>query len=115
MRKHRTAYPMSWRAFDAVEALAAFLWPARFAPALPYLLLLPAVLLTGLLVLGLIEIADTSLRVLDRSTFRLSETWTLDNFEKALTQPLFRNISLKSVLGAVSSPSRRCPRFPYAT
>ena len=74
MRTYRTAYPLTWRIFDALEGAVAFLWPARFAPALPYLLLLPAMLLTGLLVLGLVEIADTSLRVLDRSTFRLSET-----------------------------------------
>jgi putative spermidine/putrescine transport system permease protein len=115
MRTYRTAYPLTWRVFDALEAAAAFLWPARFAPALPYLLLLPAVLLTGLLVLGLIEIADSSLRVLDRSTFRLSETYTLANFERALTQPLFRNISLKSLLGAVIvTVATLFLAFPYA-
>lgn len=78
-------------------------------------MLLPAALVTGLLVFGLIEIADTSLRVLDRSTFRPSETWTLANFEKALTQPLFRNISLKSVLGAVVvTIATLILAFPYA-
>ena len=93
----------------------ANVWPARFARALPYLLLLPAILLTGLLVIGLVEIADTSLRVLDRTTFRMSETWTLANFEKALTQPLFRNISLKSLGGAIIvTVATLILAFPYA-
>ena len=39
--------------------------------------------------------------MLDRSTFRLSEIYTLANYERALTQPLFRNISLRSLVGAV--------------
>ena len=47
MRSYRTAYPWTWRVFDALESAVALLWPARFAPALPYLLLLPAALLTG--------------------------------------------------------------------
>lgn len=115
MRRYRTAYPLTWRIMDALEGAVAFLWPARFAPALPYLLLLPAVLLTGLLVLGLVEIADTSLRVLDRSTFRLSETWTLDNYGKALTQPLFRNISVRSLIGAaIVTAATLALAFPYA-
>ena len=60
MRRAKTAYPLSWRIMDGVNAAAALLWPRRFAPALPYLMLAPAVLLVGLLVLGLWEIADGS-------------------------------------------------------
>jgi len=115
MRRYRTAYPLSWRVADAVEASVAFLWPARFAPGLPYLLLLPAVLLTGLLVIGLVEIADTSLRVLDRGTFRLSETWTLENYTKALTQPLFRIVAARSLTGAaIVTALTLILAFPYA-
>ena len=95
------AYPLTWRVADAVEATVAALWPSRFAPALPYVLLLPAILLTGLLVLGLVDIADSSLRVLDLSTFRLSDTWSLDNYQKARTQPLFRNVAARSLFGAL--------------
>jgi putative spermidine/putrescine transport system permease protein len=86
---------------DAFEASTSALWPARFSPALPYLLLLPAILVTGLLVIGLVEIADSSLRVLDKSTFRLSDFHTLANYDRALTQPLFRNISARSLFGSV--------------
>jgi putative spermidine/putrescine transport system permease protein len=115
LRHYRTAYPLSWRAFDAVEAIAARIWPARFAPALPYLLLLPAILVTGLLVVGLVEIVDNSLRVLDKSTFRLSETYTIANYERALSQPLFTNISLRSLLAAlIVTAVTLVLAFPYA-
>ena len=36
MRRYRTAYPVSWQVFDLLETVAARLWPARLAPALPY-------------------------------------------------------------------------------
>lgn len=115
MRRYRTAYPLSWRVFDAIEAAVAALWPARFAPALPYILLLPAILVTGLLVLGVVDIADQSLRVLDKATFRLSQSYSLANFEKALTQPLFLNISARSLAAAVIvTAATLFLAFPYA-
>lgn len=115
MRRYRTAYPLSWRVFDAIEAAVAALWPARFAPALPYVLLLPAILVTGLLVLGVVDIADQSLRVLDKATFRLSQSYSLANFEKALTQPLFLNISARSLAAAVIvTTATLFLAFPYA-
>ena len=115
MRRSRTAYPLAWRVADAVEAAVAAVWPARFLPALPYVLLLPAVLLTGLLVAGLVDILDSSLRVLDLSTFRLSEAWSLANYEKALTQPLFRNVAARSLTGSlVVTVLTLVLAFPYA-
>jgi len=115
MRRYRTAYPLSWRVFDAIEAAVAALWPARFASALPYVLLLPAILVTGLLVLGVVDIADQSLRVLDKATFRLSQSYSLANFEKALTQPLFLNISARSLAAAVIvTTATLFLAFPYA-
>ncbi|TIQ52920.1 MAG: ABC transporter permease, partial [Mesorhizobium sp.] len=47
MRAARTAYPLKWRIMDALEGIAAAIWPARFRRATPYLMLLPAVLLVG--------------------------------------------------------------------
>ena len=115
MRQYQSAYPLSWRMFDALESATAAAWPARFVAAVPYLLLLPAVLVTGLLVYGLVEIADSSFRVLDKSTFRLSEFHTLANYERAFTQPLFRNISVRSLFGAVVvTIATLILAFPYA-
>lgn len=100
MRPYRSAYPLSWRVFDALEAVAARLWPRSFAPAVPYVMLAPAFLVVGLLVLGLWQIADASLRTLDTTTFLFSEDYRLDNFERALTTPYFLNIAARSLLAA---------------
>jgi putative spermidine/putrescine transport system permease protein len=115
LRRYRTAYPVSWRILDVLEAATAFLWPARFSRAVPYLLLVPAVIVTGILLIGLFEIADTSLRVLDKSTFRMSDFYSLDNYRRALTQPLFRNISTRSLIAALATTAATLVlAFPYA-
>ncbi len=115
MRIYRTAYPVSWRVFDGLEAVTSRLWPRRFAPALPYVLLLPAIVVTGLLVVGLVDIVDSSLRVMDMSTFTLSSDYSLANFARALTQPLFRNISERSLVGAlIVTAVTLVFAFPYA-
>lgn len=101
MRKSRVAYPLTWRVMDGLESLAARLWPARFEKGLPYLMLAPAVLLVGILVLGLVQIGDSSLRVLDTSTFLMSEDLTLANYQRALTESFFATVAGRSLLGSV--------------
>ncbi|MBA8844304.1 putative spermidine/putrescine transport system permease protein [Ochrobactrum sp. RH1CCR137] len=115
MRAARTAYPVVWRIMDALEAIAAFLWPARFNRAVPYLMLLPAIVLVGLLVLGLIQIADTSLRTLDTSTFLMSDYYTLANYKRALTESLFATVAWRSLFGSlVVTVFTLVLAFPYA-
>lgn len=97
----RSAYPLHWRLLDALEAAAATLWPRRLDRFVPYLLLAPAILLVGLLVIGMIQIGDASLRTLDTSTFRMSETYTLANYRKAFSEPLFSVIATRSLLGCL--------------
>lgn len=101
MRSSRVAYPLTWRVMDALEAVAAALWPARFARAVPYVMLFPAVLLVGLLVLGLFQIGDNSLRTLDTSTFLMSDSYTLANYQRALSERFFAAVAGRSLLGAV--------------
>jgi putative spermidine/putrescine transport system permease protein len=101
MKPARSAYPISWRVMDAAEAVAAALWPARLHRMTPWLMLLPALLLVGLLVLGLVQIADTSLRTLDRTTFQFSDTLSLENYQRALTEPLFTTVATRSLVAAV--------------
>ncbi|MBL8578392.1 MAG: ABC transporter permease [Mesorhizobium sp.] len=109
------AYPIGWRIMDAAEAVAAALWPARFGRSVPYLLLGPAILLVGLLVIGMIQIADSSLRTLDTSTFLPSDYYTLANYQRALTEGLFRTVATRSLLGAVIvTVVTLILAFPYA-
>jgi len=115
MRKARRAYPFSWRLLDGLEAAAAALWPRRFTPALPYLMLGPAIALVGLLVLGLVEIADASLRTLDTSTFLMSDDYSLANYRRAVTEPLFAVVAGRSLLAAlVVTAVTLVFAFPYA-
>lgn len=109
------AYPIGWRVMDAAEALAAALWPARFGRAIPYLLLAPAILLVGLLVLGMVEIADSSLRTLDTTTFLFSDDYTLANYQRAFSESLFQTVATRSLLGAlIVTVITLLLAFPYA-
>ncbi|TIR46596.1 MAG: ABC transporter permease, partial [Mesorhizobium sp.] len=94
---------------------AAAIWPTRFRRATPYLMLLPAVLLVGLLVLGLIQITDASLRTLDTTTFRFSDDYSIANFRRALTEPLFLVVAQRSLVAAlIVTVVTLVFAFPYA-
>lgn len=111
----RTAYPFSWRVMDALEALAALIWPRGLSRATPYLMLLPAVLLVGILVYGLFQIGDASLRTLDISTFLFSEDYSLANYRRAFTEPLFAAVAWRSLMAAVIVTAVTLIfAFPYA-
>lgn len=101
MRPSRTSYPLSWRLMDGLEAVAATLWPRSFSAAVPYLMLLPALVLTGLLVLGLIDMADGSLRTLDTSTFLFSDDYSLANYRRAFSESLFFTVASRSLFGSL--------------
>lgn len=93
-------YPLKWRAMDALERGLDLVWPRRLGHLSGWAMLLPAFLLVGILVLGLFEIADASLRTLDRSTFRLSETYSLENFGKIADRTTYWRLTWRSLTGA---------------
>ncbi|MDI6025057.1 ABC transporter permease [Corticibacterium sp. UT-5YL-CI-8] len=101
MRPSRAAYPMRWRVMDSLERIAGLLWPRSFSAGLPYLMLLPALLLVGVLVWGLVEIGDSSLRTLDTSTFLMSENYTLANYQRALNERFFTTVAGRSLMGSL--------------
>lgn len=115
MGKANRSYPLSWRAMDAAEAVFAAILPSRGGKMAPYLMLAPAILLVGLLVIGMIQIGDSSLRVLDRTTFLMSEDWTLANYQKALSDAFFFKVVWRSLLGAaIVTFVTLTFAFPYA-
>jgi putative spermidine/putrescine transport system permease protein len=77
------------------------LWPARLAPLTPWLLLAPALLLTGSLAIALVVIGDNSLHLLDRATFRLSEAYSAGNYSELLERPVYLRIIAKTALAAL--------------
>jgi putative spermidine/putrescine transport system permease protein len=106
-----SAYPL----LDVIEAARARLLPARSSDYATWLMLLPALLLTGLLVLGLALIVYSSLRLLDRDTFRLGETWTLANYAELLREPVYLRIAFRTVAaGLIVTVLTLVLAFPYA-
>ena len=83
-----------------IEVWRRRLWPDRLAPLTPWLLLLPALLLTGSLALALVVIGESSLHLLDRATFRLGEAYSLGNYRELLQRPVYLRIIGKTALAA---------------
>ncbi|MDX6750550.1 ABC transporter permease [Geminicoccaceae bacterium 1502E] len=107
--------PIGLRLLDLLEAARERLWPARMAALTPWLFLLPAVLLTGLLAAGLIPLLDASLRPLDRATFRLAEDYALGNYATLATRPVYGVIALRTLMaGLVVTAATLALAFPYA-
>jgi len=99
-KEHGFRYLLRWRTMDFLEAILDRLWPRRLARFTGWLMMLPALLLVGLLVIGLFQIAESSLHTLDRSTFRPSEDFTLQNYRTILDSATYSWVLLRSVLGA---------------
>lgn len=86
---------------DAAERLADVLWPRRMSAYTGWLLLMPALLLVGVLVLGLWQIGASSLHTLDRSTFLPSEDVSLTNYQTILDSPTYAKLIWRSLTGAL--------------
>lgn len=115
MRKYRTSYPLTWRIMDALEAVFASIWPKGGGKYTPYLMLAPAIVLVGALVVGLLYIGDSSLRTLDRTTFLFSEHWSMENYKRAFSESFTLTVIWRSLLGAfIVTFFTLLLAFPYA-
>lgn len=90
-----------WRRLDVLETLAARLWPRRLHRLTGWLLLLPALLLVGLLVAGLVHVADFSLRELDPNSYRLADRYSLANYAEVAGRRVYLWITARSLLAAL--------------
>ena len=107
--------PLTWRALDWLEAVVAWLWPSSRKAWTPYLLLLPAVLVVGTLMVGLVVLADNSLRIVDRDTFMLGDEYSLGNYAEIVARPFFLTVFGRSLWGALlTTICTLVLAFPYA-
>ena len=89
-----------------------FLWLRR---ATGWLFLSPALLLVGLLAIGLGYIVEASFHELDIATYRLREAYSLGNYIDISTRPVYWRILGRSVAGALLVTAiSLCLAFPYA-
>ncbi|TDE34369.1 ABC transporter permease [Antarcticimicrobium sediminis] len=93
-------YPLVWRLLDGLNTAADVLWPRKMARFTGWLLLAPALLLVGILVISLVQIAESSLHVLDRSTFMPGEDYTLANYATIADSATYARVLWRSLLGA---------------
>lgn len=94
-------YPLRWHLMDAAETLADLLWPRRFGAYTGWLMLVPALALVGVLVLGLWQIAEASLHVLDRTTYLPSQDYSLANYTAIFANPTYLTVLARSIQGAL--------------
>ncbi|WP_316860934.1 ABC transporter permease [uncultured Cohaesibacter sp.] len=98
--KTRFRYPMRWRIMDSLEEGANIMWPKSMSRHTGWLLLAPALLLVGILVIGLVQIGDASFRTLDTSTYLLSENYTGANYQTIWDSSTYARIIWRSLFGA---------------
>lgn len=101
MRNYRSSYPFVWRVMDVLENTFSAIWPRGGGKYTPYLMLAPAILLVGTLVIGLLYIGDSSLRTLDRTTFQFSDHWSLENYKRAFSESFTWTIIWRSLMGSI--------------
>ncbi|WP_367717399.1 ABC transporter permease [Nitratireductor sp. GISD-1A_MAKvit] len=94
-------YPLRWRIMDLLNGALDRFWPSRLAPYSGWALITPALLLVGLLVLGLVQMAESSFHTLDRATFLPSENYTLENYGTVFESATYGRVIWRSVLGAL--------------
>lgn len=66
-----------------------------------WLLLAPALLLVGILLIGLGQMLEVSLHELDLATYRLKPEYSLANYETVLSRPVTWRILMRTFMGAV--------------
>jgi putative spermidine/putrescine transport system permease protein len=115
VRERGHAVPVRWRLLDAVERVAAAVWPPAVRGLTGWLLLLPALLLVGLLAVGLLWVAEYSLHELDPATYMLREDYSLANYGTVFGQRVYIDIVLRSAAAAaIVTAVTLILAFPYA-
>lgn len=104
-----------WRFIDAADAALSLLYSGQTRRLTPYLFLVPAFLIVGVIVAGLYYVGDSSLRVLDRSTFLQSDDYSLDNYVNIHERAGYRSVLYRTFSGAsIVTIAVLLLSFPYA-
>ena len=115
MESRQGGLPLHWLLIDWIERLAASLWPARSRRLLGWLFLLPALLLVGVLVIGLGYMIEYSVHELDLSTYRLKDEYSLANYAAFIERPVYLRILIRTLVAAtIVTAITLVLAFPYA-
>ncbi|MCB1490739.1 MAG: ABC transporter permease [Rhodobiaceae bacterium] len=107
--------PLNWAVLDAVEAAAQTLWPKRLHGAVGWLFLMPALLLVGVLLIGLGAMLGQSLHELNIATYRLKPEYSLANYAAFFEKPVYLRVLWRTLLASVIVTAVTLfLAFPYA-
>ena len=81
--------PIRWRLADLIEDAFDAVWPPRYRNSTPYLLMIPGLIVVSILAIGMAVLLDTSFHKLDRSTFLLSDEYSMSNYRTMTDYSLF--------------------------
>ena len=113
--KSQENMPLGWRLLDMVEAVVRFLWPFRSRQAVGWGFLMPALLLVGILLIGLGYMTLYSLHELDMTIYRLKPDYSLKNYQFLIDHPVYTRILLRTLLASVIVTAVTVLfAFPYA-
>lgn len=107
--------PIGWQLLDTLERLVRLAWPFRSRAAVGWAFLMPALLLVGLLLIGLGYIFSYSLHELDLATYRLKEAYSAVNYLTFFERPVYLRVLGRTLLAAlVVTAITVLLAFPYA-
>ena len=111
----RPTIPLRWKVLDSLEHLFEAVVGRRMRRGAPYIWLLPAGMLVGLLAVGTSLMVLDSFHQLDRDTFLLSPTYSAANYKQLVSQSVFEAVLLRSISYSVIVTVITVPlSFPYA-
>ncbi len=93
--------PASWKLLDLAERLLVTIWPARLNKYVGWGFLLPALLLVGILLIGLGYIIEYSFHELDLATYRLKAEYSLTNYHTFINRPVYLHILGRTMLASI--------------
>ena len=107
--------PLGWKLLDVLERLISALWPFKSRQAVGRAFLTPAILLVGLLLIGLGTMLSYSLHELDLSTYRLKPEYSPVNYLTFFEQPVYLRVLGRTLLAAaIVTAVTIALAFPYA-
>ena len=115
VEERRATIPLRWKVLDAFEHLFESVVGRRLRRGAPYIWLLPAGMLVGLLAVGMSLMLLSSFHQLDRDTFLLSPRYSAANYKQLISQSVFRAVLLRSIAYSLVVTIITVPlSFPYA-
>lgn len=111
----RLPHSIAQRAGDVAERAVGLLAPAGRRFGVGWLFLAPALLLVGILLIGLGYMLEYSLHELDLATYRLKSEYSIENYITFFERPVYLSVLMRTLTGSlIVTVITLLFAFPYA-